>query len=310
MTWHYRVKAPDETLRDPIQGEFFSTEAIKNPADALVREAVQNAMDATLRDDDGQPRDIVRVRFFLATGKHALPGKEAADWFDGAWEHFQASGSGLREPPSKGEACPYLVFEDFNTIGLKGDISQSEPIDGVQNHFFYFFRAEGKSVEGGKERGRWGVGKHVFPRSSRANTFFGLSVRADDGSRVFMGHSVFKSHRVGGGYFCPDGYPGASSFDLFDKLRVPGWRDCGGPSGMGLMGGMGRMGLMIQFFCPCRGVSRANSQPGAYAPRLHSGRPSGPMPGSLARSKECAAPGVHIYPFGRLRALRWRDHPR
>ena len=45
MNWHYRVKAPDEKVRDPIQGEFISTEAIKNPADALVREAVQNAMD-------------------------------------------------------------------------------------------------------------------------------------------------------------------------------------------------------------------------------------------------------------------------
>jgi hypothetical protein len=75
MNWHYRVKAPDEKVRDPIQGEFFSTEAIKNPADALVREAVQNAMDATVRDGDGQPKDVLRVRFFLATGKHALPAK-------------------------------------------------------------------------------------------------------------------------------------------------------------------------------------------------------------------------------------------
>ena len=38
MNWHYRVKAPDEKVRDPLQDEFFSTEAIKNPADALVRE--------------------------------------------------------------------------------------------------------------------------------------------------------------------------------------------------------------------------------------------------------------------------------
>jgi hypothetical protein len=43
MSWQYRVKAPNEKVRDPIQGEFFSTEAIKNPADALVRESIQNA---------------------------------------------------------------------------------------------------------------------------------------------------------------------------------------------------------------------------------------------------------------------------
>lgn len=55
MIWHYRVKAPDEKVRDPIQGEFFSTEAIKNPADALVREAIQNALDARRKDEDGEP---------------------------------------------------------------------------------------------------------------------------------------------------------------------------------------------------------------------------------------------------------------
>ena len=37
MNRHYRVKAPDEKVRGPIQGEFFSTEAIKNAADAVVR---------------------------------------------------------------------------------------------------------------------------------------------------------------------------------------------------------------------------------------------------------------------------------
>ena len=63
-------------------------------------------------------------------------------------------------------------------------------------------------MEGGKERGRWGVGKYVFPRSSRANAFFGLSVRNDDKKRVLLGTSVFKSHRSGGQYFCPDGYYG------------------------------------------------------------------------------------------------------
>jgi len=208
MGWHYRVKAPNEKVRDPIQGEFFSTEAIKNPADALVREAIQNALDAALKDGNGLLKEVLKVRFFLASGKHAMPSQQAAAWFDGAWDHFHASGNGLREPPSKSEPCSWLVFEDFGTCGLQGDVAQSEPIDGEKNHFFYFFRAEGKSVEGGKERGRWGVGKYVFPRSSRANAFFGLSVRNDDKKRYLLGTSVFKSHRSAGKYFCPDGYFG------------------------------------------------------------------------------------------------------
>jgi len=208
VSWHYRVKAPAEKVRDPIQGEFFATEAIKNPADALVREAIQNALDAVVKDADGEPKDVLRVRFFLATGKHAQSAQEVSKWFDGAWDHFHATGNGLREAPTKTETCPWLVFEDFATCGLEGDISQSEPIEGVQNHFFYFFRAEGKSVEGGKERGRWGVGKYVFPRSSRANTFFGITVRNSDKKRFLLGTSVFKSHRTHGKYYCPDGYFG------------------------------------------------------------------------------------------------------
>lgn len=208
MNWQYRIKTPGEKVRDPIQGEFFSTEAIKNPADALVREAIQNALDAKLKDKDGQPKEVLRVRFFLATGAHARPAQEVVKWFDGVWEHFDAEGNGLRDAPKKTDVCPWLVFEDFNTCGLEGDVTQSEPIDGEQNHFFYFFRAEGKSVEGGKERGRWGVGKCVFPRSSRANAFFGLTVRNGDNKRFLMGASVFKSHRVNEKYYCPDGYFG------------------------------------------------------------------------------------------------------
>jgi hypothetical protein len=230
MGWYYRVKAPDEKVRDPIQGEFFSTEAIKNPADALVREAIQNALDATLKDGNGQPKDVLKVRFFLADGEHALPGNKVANWFDGTWEHFHAQCNGLRDAPQKADKCPWLVFEDFNTTGLEGDIRQSDPIDGARNSFFYFFRAEGRSGKGGEDRGRWGVGKHVFPRSSRANAFFGLSVRHDDGKRLMMGHSVFKSHRAGGKFYCPDGYYGekdgsglvlpisdAATLDMFSK---------------------------------------------------------------------------------------------
>ena len=73
MSWQYRVKAPNEKVRDPIQGEFFSTEAIKNPADALVRESIQNALDAALKNSSGEATEILRVRFFLASGTHALP---------------------------------------------------------------------------------------------------------------------------------------------------------------------------------------------------------------------------------------------
>ena len=40
-TWHFMLQRPGETTREPIQGEFFATEAISNTAAALVREGNQ-----------------------------------------------------------------------------------------------------------------------------------------------------------------------------------------------------------------------------------------------------------------------------
>ena len=207
MKWHFRPYAPGEKTRDPIQGEFFATEAIRNPAEALIREGIQNSLDAQLKDDEGEPTDALRVRLFLGTGKHALSAKRASRWFDAAWPHFQAEGNGLREAPEKSDACSFLVYEDFQTTGLEGDVAQQFD-DGKRNPFFYFFRAEGRSSKSETDRGRWGVGKYVFPRSSRISSVFGFTVRADDDKRLLMGTSVLKSHIVGGEHFTPDGYFG------------------------------------------------------------------------------------------------------
>ena len=79
MGWHYRVKAPNEKVRDPIQGEFFSTEAIKNPADARVREAIQNALDAALKDGNGHPmrrRNYSALNIARGTARMLLEIKE------------------------------------------------------------------------------------------------------------------------------------------------------------------------------------------------------------------------------------------
>lgn len=206
MNWHFRPLAIGEKIREPIQGEFFSTEAIHNPAEALVREAIQNSLDAAHGDS-------VRIRIFLAANTHALAAEQSAEWFSGAWDHFHAPGNGLREPPKPSEPCPFLVFEDFETTGLGGDPAQAFDEPGVGNDFFYFFRAEGRSGKSKTDRGRWGIGKHVFPRSSRISTFFGLTVRAEDSQRLLMGQAVLKSHRVNGKHFSPDGYFGVIRSD-------------------------------------------------------------------------------------------------
>ncbi len=206
MKWSFRKQNPGEITRDPIIGEFFSTDAIENPAEALVREGIQNALDA-------KTQSAIRVRIFLKNESHILTDNQASLWFNGIWGHLDAKGNGLREVPDKTDPCPYLVFEDFGTIGLQGNIHQPFDEPNNKNSFFYFFRAEGRSAKGETDRGRWGIGKHVFPRSSRISTYFGLTVRADDGAHFLMGHTILKSHNLNGDNYAPDGYFGDPNQD-------------------------------------------------------------------------------------------------
>lgn len=218
MTWHFREQNPGDPTRDPIVGEFFSTDAITNPAEALVREGIQNSLDA------GIPGIPVRIRIGLGTNDRQLPASRVRRWLGSAWLHIEAPGNGLREPPEISSPCPYLVFEDFGTSGLTGDPEQPFDEPGTKNLFFYFFRAEGRSSKGEMDRGRWGVGKHVFPRASLISTTFGYTVRADDGRSLLMGHAVLKSHKLEGAFFTPDAYFGTQRQDRlvlpFEKATV------------------------------------------------------------------------------------------
>jgi hypothetical protein len=208
--WYFYPVQRGPKLREPIAGEFFRTEATKTLSEDLVREAIQNSLDAACQQR-------VRVRICLATGRYALPASRAQKWFEGAWEHFRAKGNGLDEPPNSTDQCPFLVIEDFGTTGLTGDPEASPPCEPeAKNNFCRFFRVEGSSDKGGSDRGRWGLGKQVFALASRANAFFGLTIRSDDGRGLLMGQAVLKSHQLGGQAF-QDGYYGITS----DNFTLP-----------------------------------------------------------------------------------------
>lgn len=202
--WVFKKLRIGDKLRNPIQGEFFATSAIEGPAQALVRESIQNSLDASSDDP---------VRVVITVATQALPSADAIDrLFRGAWEHLKANGNGLMDPkPEPGAPCPYLVVEDFNTSGLTGDPSQTSPRPEDKNNFFNFFRAEGLSGKTGSELGRWGVGKFVFPRSSRASAHFGITVRKTDHRRLMLGAITLKGHNIHGQdeLFTPDGLYGA-----------------------------------------------------------------------------------------------------
>ncbi|MBL8818282.1 MAG: hypothetical protein JNL58_19800 [Planctomyces sp.] len=201
LGWHFSKVNPRFKNREATQGEFFASDTELR---AFVREAVQNSLDARRPDHRGP----IAVRIFLSGDRFALSPQKAKQWFRGGWDHFQSPQSGLREVPSPDDVCRFIALEDSGTTGLTGDTDQYHEVSGVKNPFYYFFRAEGQSNKLETGRGRWGLGKFVFPRSSRIRSFFGLTVRHDDRRRLLVGQSILRSHEVDGKSYTPDGWFG------------------------------------------------------------------------------------------------------
>lgn len=211
--WYFKPRRPGDTCRDPISQDFFSQEAIEDSAEALVRESIQNSLDAGI---DGKR---ISVRVALGTTRQA---RQIGSFLDGLWPHLRAEHNGLQLSIDQGDACEFLSIEDFGTRGLEGDPSQWEPDPETKNDFFAFFRAEGYTDKEGSDLGRWGVGKTVFSRSSLVNTFFGLTVRHSDRRRLLLGRAIIKSHRVGETGYVPDGYFGAVEDEFVHPLEDEG----------------------------------------------------------------------------------------
>ncbi len=203
---------PGEINVDPIEGEFFTTEAIGSVTDALVRESIQNSLDAALGSEP------VTVRFSYWSKPN--PGYDAGfiikRYIDGLSSHLQAKHAGLPDIPSTGEAMNYLLIEDYGTRGLQGDVAQYDDLDDdfKKNDFYYFWRNIGRTRKEATDLGRWGLGKTVFQAASRINSFFGVTVRHDDGRLLLMGQSVLKIHKSSGRRYSPYGYFGRFDGDL------------------------------------------------------------------------------------------------
>ncbi len=206
---------PGEINVDPIEGEFFTTEAIGSITDALVREAVQNSLDAA-RD-----QNPVTVRFSLFSRPNPTFDSKIINkrYIDGLARHLKAKHAGLQDIPRSAERMNYLLIEDYGTRGLQGDISQYDDLDDdfKKNDFYYFWRNIGRTRKEATDLGRWGLGKTVFQAASRINSFFGITVRNDDGRMFLMGQSVLKIHKAAGQRYSPYGY-----FGRFDgELALP-----------------------------------------------------------------------------------------
>lgn len=205
FSWFSRLKHRGDDITDVISGEFFPDN--DRPALPLIREALQNAIDAGKNiDRNGHP---IHVRIALCKGKSALSPTVTNKWFGGLQDHIRLEGNGLRQAPNPDEPCDYMVVEDFGTCGLTGDI-QDDSVEGIANNFVDFLRSDGRTRKASGAQGSWGVGKNVFPRSSRINSYIAYTIRHDDQLQLVMGKCILKIRAIGENQFQPPSYLAAS----------------------------------------------------------------------------------------------------
>ncbi|MGA2254428.1 MAG: hypothetical protein ABSG53_07195, partial [Thermoguttaceae bacterium] len=194
--------------RGAFEDEFFTGRddegELLGRTDTMVREVLQNSMDARPFGSN----EPVRVRFAFSEVGSQLSGACAAQYLGGLVEHLDAAGNEVVNAKTVLPPMRYLVIEDFGTRGLTGDpgLAQSPRLNAENESFFWFWRNIGLSGKGGSSRGRWGLGKSVFPASSQIDAFFGLTVREDDHQCLLMGQAITKIHRINGVEFVPEGY--------------------------------------------------------------------------------------------------------
>ncbi|MDG1956901.1 MAG: hypothetical protein P8K07_00005, partial [Candidatus Binatia bacterium] len=200
MGWHFQEHDGYDDIDQSASAEAFTGGSIKDLSTAIVREGVQNALDAKNRRSKGP----VRIRMRLGTCTGGVKGLNNR-WFKNLHDHMSVPNSGAPEAPSEEERCAYLVFEDFNTRGLTGDFrAQYQP--GQKNDFVNFMYHDGISGKGTQSLGSRGVGKIVFTMASRARTIFALTVPQTTKAPLLVGKSLLRFREVGGSLYSARSY--------------------------------------------------------------------------------------------------------
>lgn len=182
----FRPLPANEMERPPTQRDQFDNDDVEL-VDALVREAIQNSLDA---NDRGQS-ETVQVRFDVLSFDSAERPK-VLDLLRTEQLNRHLVATNLPEIDG-GDDLLALTVEDFGTKGLTGKWNEWDEMP-----FCDFWRRMGKSHKSGQSLGRWGLGKLVFSSSSKARVFFGLSIRRNDAEELLMGQAVLTHHTIDG----------------------------------------------------------------------------------------------------------------
>lgn len=208
--WVFEKLSGAAVRRQPQEHQLFRTEQTGEDeyagSDTLVREALQNSLDARCGHEP------VRVRLALHDASEAPSAERLAYYFDRLRPALRGKDDSFDLHGASSQPCRFLVCEDFGTRGLEGDpeLFHNPPAqrasDGERQDFFWFWRNIGLSGKTGDDLGRWGLGKTVYRAASAVGCMFGVTIRQSDGRRLLMGQAVLQVHQWDGNEYQPEGY--------------------------------------------------------------------------------------------------------
>ncbi len=191
--WHFRpIHQKSEKNTDPGEDLFFQE---IGPVVALVRESIQNSLDAKINPESNDEPVVFRISL---NGKGGPMGPEKyTQYIQDLPAHLATKEETKQKLPDLEKPMNYLVIEDFGTKGLTGDthiFSHDDDTKEVQNNNFYWFhRNVNRTPSRHKRGGSFGYGKQAFASASNLNAFFTVSSTPSKEWRMF-GTCVFKGH--------------------------------------------------------------------------------------------------------------------
>ncbi|KIC39878.1 hypothetical protein RA27_16370 [Ruegeria sp. ANG-R] len=188
--WSFPKAGPEHSNSSSKLNEFFNDQ---DASTALVREAVQNSLDAAL-----DPLEPVRVRLSLAsypweTLEPFLRTGQADETVD---DHLSSDDLGKFADSFVGQELRCLIIEDQGTKGLIGETDKNNAHSG--SNFVGFWWNDGISGKGKGSSGSHGVGKTTLTRISGMSLFLAVTKRCTDEKRYLLGFANLPYHHVNG----------------------------------------------------------------------------------------------------------------
>lgn len=202
--WHF---APQEGGREDGPNDAMMQNFKSKPYQSLVREAVQNSLDAVLN-----PEKPVKVTIgidsldstlypnFFRLKEHILSCADYFNWNKEAVAHYRSMANALDGNTIFGDNFFYIKVSDYNTKGMWYNPLQSN------SPFYAFAKAGGvSSKEGQGSGGSFGFGKSAYFQLSNISSVL-ISTMTEKNQHVFEGVSWLCTHNHEGHKVASVGY--------------------------------------------------------------------------------------------------------